>query len=71
MKFTVLLARPSYITTGALPVETFSYHAIARDVHEATIQAQYAAAEADNVHEDDHGDYYPIVVYPGHLESLT
>lgn len=64
-KFTVLLQRPDYIGE-----ETFLVHTEAANPAEALSRAQAEAAEADDCHPDDAGDYAPLFICLDHHNDL-
>lgn len=73
MKYTVILARPDYIADSGNPVDTYTDWAVARDTHEAIVQAQKRAFAFDNPEQDSGSadDYYPVAVFLGHLDALA
>lgn len=70
-KFTVILLRPDYLADSSTPADIYLAHVHAKDRRDAVDEAQVEAFKADDSEAGDCTDYYPIIVFPGHLEDVA
>ena len=68
-KFTVILMRPDYLAEE-FGKDNCIAHVRAQDHEQAVRFAQADVDIADGHAAQDTEDYYPLAVFPGHIESL-